>query len=280
MKRTASLLVLAAMASLGLGCELLNPKKDAGGGGGGGGGVDPTTMVKAPGKIYTPIVDGKVGYMVVFENEAAGNKSSQQYAIVNETDDAWWIEYSGPEITALAASFPDLKGQLMGLVVNKSDLKVTKAYLGKPGEKPKEIKINPAPDMPAAPKPPEGKAEKVKIGLGEFASMKYEGEGYKSWSGTEGDTKGVLLKSETAAGAYELKELPSKEDVDVGGTKVAVVKVKWTNDSETWYTADPVVKCFTTVPGVEWGMLATVTKASKRSITAMKTDAKPELKWE
>lgn len=298
MKRIVGALVLVAATAL-TGCELFQPKKgdqggdansggDAGGGdanaGGGGGGFDATTMVTAPGKV--DIGKGaKVGFMLKDEMTAGGQTMGSMTAIVADGGDVWHVEHVNAGLAAMANSMPDLKGMIMGLVVNKADGKVTKAMLGKPGEKGKEIKIGDVYDTPMQ-KGPEGTADTCKIKLGSFPAMKVVQKAgdstITSWAGTEGELEGVLLKSTGGGGDYELAEMPSTENVTAGDS-VEVTKLKYSNGMEWWLTNDAVVTAFkpwAAEKGPGTGMFAMKTKDSTQEVKEVSSKAAAQLKWE
>lgn len=292
MKKFVGALLVAALASVSQGCGMFDkkeeekPKTENGGGDtggqGGGGGMDPLTFVNAPGNVWLG-PDAKVGMMGEQSTEAGGTTSVMSYAIVGESGDSWLVESVHPSITAMAGSFPDLKGMILGLTVKKADGVVTKAVAGKPGEAGKDVKIGPAaaPQTAAAPK---GTPDKCTIGIGTFDAVKYENSGVNTWVGTSGAVKDTMLKMDGANG-FELAEQPKDEDLDIGGTKVKCHYTAYTNGMKTWTTEDPLAATIfggaaaATDGHKRMAVAKTEGKDYKMAITALKTDAKPQLKW-
>jgi hypothetical protein len=293
MKRIAVLMVLAGLS---VGCSMFGKKDESAQGGGGdqangksggdqggkaGGGMDPFQFVKAPGRIDIG-PDVKVGQMVQ-RTSNFGTPSVESYAVVGEDGDAWRIEAQSATIAAMEASFPELKGAIMGLTVKKSDGTVTKAVAGKPGEAGKPIEIMAA-QAPAPATQPAGTPENVKIGIGAFDAKKYVQSGVTSWVGTAGDTNGVLIKMDggTTETRYELAEAPKMQEVDVGGHKVKTRYTAYTNGTKIWSTEDPIICGLfgaTSTDGKRYGTYKMEMPSGKIEITAIKTDAAPQLKW-
>lgn len=293
MKKFVGALLVAALASVSQGCGMFDkkeeekPKTENGGGGdtggqGGGGGMDPLTFVNAPGNVWLG-PDAKVGMMGEQSTEAGGTTSVMSYAIVGESGDSWLVESVHPSITAMAGSFPDLKGMILGLTVKKADGVVTKAVAGKPGEAGKDVKIGPAAAAQTA-VAPKGTPDKCTIGIGTFDAVKYENSGVSTWVGTSGAVKDTMLKMDGANG-FELAEEPKDEDLDIGGTKVKCHYTAYTNGMKTWTTEDPLAATIfggaaaATDGHKRMAVAKTEGKDYKMAITALKTDAKPQLKW-
>lgn len=286
MKKFVSVALLVALTS---GCELFAPKPEENQNQGGGdqaqsqgGGVDPTTFVQAPGRV--PVCpDAKVGWMAQRTTEASGQKLVESYAIVADAGDSWKIESQSPTIDAMAASFPDLKGALMGLTVRKSDGVVTKAVMGKPGEAGKEIKIAAAGDV-AATTAPEGTADRVTIGIGTFDAMKHTSGDVTTWVGTSGETNGVLLKSQGGPQDYELSAMPKNDTKDVGGVSVQTTELAYSNGMKLWMTDNEIIACVfgggATADGKRAGLFRSESGGAIIEVTGLKTDAQPQLKWE
>lgn len=286
MKKIACVALLVAMTT---GCELFNKKpaeneeqNQGGGDQGGGAQVDATQYVQAPGRLMVA-PDAKIGWMAERTTQASGQTLVESYAIVGEAGDSWLIESKSPTIDAMAGSFPDLKGSLMGLTVRKSDGVVTKAVIGKPGEAGKEIKISPAGDV-ATTAAPAGTPDRVTIKLGTFDAMKNETSGITTWVGTSGETKGVLLKSAGNGQDYELAELPTTETKDVGGVSVSVTGLSYTNGMKLWMTDNQVIAGLfgggAGADGKRTGMYRMESGGTTTEVTSVKTDAAPQLKWE
>jgi hypothetical protein len=170
---------------------------------------------------------------------------------------------------------------ILGLTVKKADGTVTKAVAGKPGEAGKDVKIGPATPPAKAGEAPKGTPESCTIGIGTFDALKFENSGVTSWVGTSGATKDVLLKVQGQDG-YELAELPKDEELDIGGTKVKTRYTAYTNGMKQWMTEDTVIACLfggAAADGKRAGLARMETAQSKINITAVKTDAAPQLKW-
>ncbi|MCO5169162.1 MAG: hypothetical protein M9894_22695 [Planctomycetes bacterium] len=283
MKKTSIALLVALTA----GCALLNPPPSNDDQGGGEqqqqaqGGVDATQFVQAPGRV--PVAsEARVGWMAERTTQASGQTLVESYALVGESGDAWLVESKSPTIDAMAASFPDLKGALLGLTVRKSDGVVTKAVMGKPGEDVKEIKIAPAGDAVVAPKD-EGTADRVSIGLGTFDAMKHTHGEISTWVGSAGETEGVLLKSQGGGQDYELAEMPTKETKDVGGVSVSVTGLSFTNGMKLWMTDNEIIAALlgagADAKGKRVGVYRTESGGNVTEVTGLGTEAKPQLKW-
>lgn len=287
MKKIACIALLVGMSA---GCGLLDKPKEnddqnqGGGdqGNGAQGGTDATQYVQAPGRVMIG-PDAKVGWMAERTTQASGQTLVESYAIVGEAGDSWKVESKSPTIDALAGSFPDLKGSLLGLVVRKADGVVTKAVIGKPGEAGKEIKISPAGDAPAT-TAPTGTPDRVTIKLGTFDAMKNETSGITTWVGTSGETKGILLKSAGMNQDYELAEMPKTETKDVGGVSVTTTGTSYTNGMKLWMTENEIIAGVFGAAAGEGGKRSALYRmesgGTTQEVTAVKTDAAPQLKWE
>lgn len=286
MKKLVSVALLVALTA---GCGLFAPKPEENQQEQGGeqpqaqgGGVDPTTFVQAPGRV-TVCPDAKVGWMAEKTIEQSGQKLVESYAIVADAGDSWKIESQSPTVSAMAAQFPELQGQLMGLTVRKADGVVTRAVLGKPGEAGKEIQVAVAPDAQPA-SAPEGTPDRVTIGIGTFDAMKFTSGETTTWSGTSGETAGVLLKSQGGNQDYELTALPKKDTKDVGGVSVETTELAYSNGMKMWLTNNEIITCIfgggASAEGKRTGMFRQESGGSTIAVTALKTDAAPQLKWE
>lgn len=288
MKKIACIALLVSMTT---GCELFNkPANDdqnQGGDQGGGepqqGGVDATQYVQAPGTL--PICpDAKVGWMVEQKLAQSGTTYVTNVAVVGEAGDSWLVESKNMSIEAMAGSMEGLKGMLLGLTVRKSDGTVTKAVIGKPGEAGKEVKIMQM--QTASTEAPAGTPDRVTIALGTFDASKvvHAGGAMTTWTGTSGETKGVLLKSAGSGQDYELAALPSKSTMDIGGVAVPVVETSYTNGMKTSVTDHEIIACLTGAAagedGKRWGLAKNESGGIVIEVTSVKTDAAPQLKWE
>ncbi len=244
--------------------------------------MDPTQFVQAPGKV--PLgADVKVGWMAERTTQAGGQTMVESYAVVGEEGDSWRVESSSPVISAMAASFPQLEGSLLALTVRKSDGVVTKAVLQKPGEAGKPVKVSEAPDM-TPPTEGEGTAEEVTVGAGTFASKKYSNEGTTAWVGTDGDTKGVLLKVAGEGQEFELDAAPKKATVDVGGTQVSTTETSYTNGMKMTVTDHPVIAGIfgsgLKADEKPVGLFSMEMEGMSMTVTRVATDASARLTWE
>lgn len=278
MKRVIGLMALAMIATTG--CELFGSavkkeekKEDKPAAAPAAPQIDYRDYVTVPGQLT--IGEGaKVGYAVVAESDAAGTKSQVMTAIVNETDEVWHIE-----TTQTVSAMPQLKGYLIGMVVNKADGKVTKAFCGKPGEDVKDIKISPYQEPP---KTPEGTDTEVTLTTaigGPHKAKMVEISGNKSYSGLEGELKGVPLKYEAAQGAYELEKVEAAK-MDVGGTEIDIKKIILTSGTQFWVTENPVISAMSPYGANNWGRAALASKGYSLTIVKMSDAHKKELKWE
>lgn len=285
MKKIVCALLLAVTA----GCGLFDSKPaDQGQQGNGGAstqqqpsnsGVDPSTLDLAPTKL--PICpDAKVGWLVERTTDLGGMTLTERYAVVGDAGDAWQVEARNQALEAMTASFQNLKGMLLGLTVKKSDGTVTKAVIGKPGEAGKPAKFAAA----APAEPPQSAPERVSIGaLGTLEAMKTtHAGGLVTWTGTTGDYKGLLLKSQGPNADYELTGPPTQGSADVGGVSVNFVAVAYSNGWKQALTSHDVVACLTGAAGPDGKRLALFRAemdAIKVAVTAIQADAKPQLAW-
>jgi hypothetical protein len=240
---------------------------------GGGGGLDPYTFVKAPPTV--PVSDEMaIGWNATQSTEASGQKSERSFAVVGEEGDSWRIEYVGPEVTAMAASFPDLQGTVMGMVVNKDDGRVTAAVLGKPGEAGRTIEINPYTE-PVEYEAPTPVSDSCTIGLGTFDALRTDTDYGKSWVGDGGELDGVLLKYEgqDAAANYELAEMPENGFTELDETCEWVHYV-YSNGSESWTTEHPIVGAWF------YKSFKSTAATYTAEVTALGTSCEPQLVWE
>lgn len=290
MKKAVGALLVVATA----GCGLFNKpadKGDKGDKGDGGqppapqaGGIDPTQFVEAPARL--PLcADARVGWLVERTTRAGGTTLVESHAIVGDQGDAWLVESRTLAAEAMSASYPELRGLLLGMTVRKSDGTVTKAVLGKAGDAGKPVKIGAGAQGHEA--PPEPAPDRVSIGaLGTHEALKTTsktatGEA-TTWVGTAGDYRGVLLKSQGPNADYELTAAPTREAKDVGGVSVPTLAVTYSNGMKMWFTTHEVVACVTGVPGPDGRRMAlfrTEMSGSVTEVTAIRTDAAPQLKW-
>lgn len=261
-------IALLASALLFTGCLALDKKEDDANNGANSGAAAAQDLTHA--SAYGPKLLGKdaaVGMKVTIETKMTGSTTVVSVAIVGEEGDNWLVESN--EATAAYG-----KDSLMGMVVAKKDGKIISAVIGNKGKAGKKIKVtNAEPAKATTAEAPKPNKVDCKIALGTFPSHLVENAAGKMWMGIEGDMKGVLLKMESAAGGKELKEKPSMEDVDLGGTKVSCRKLVWDNGDVTMTTEDA------TVTTLNYGQVQSTTKHMTRSVTVVAADAKPELKW-
>ena len=211
---------------------------------------------------------GAVGYAITTEIDAESFDSSNTIAIVADLGDAWGVE------TTTSAT-PDY---VIGLTVDKVDGKVTSAVMGKVGERGVTIKILDYTPPPVA-EPQPGVAEDVAIEIGTFPSIKVVADYGTSWTGTEPELKGILLKYASEAESYELAELPDVTTESVSGATIEVTKLIYSNERTEWRTRNPVVAALRPLEaGV--GMLRRSNASSTTEVTVVETDARPQLRWE
>jgi hypothetical protein len=234
--------------------------------------LDPTTLVKAPGRLSVS-EELRVGYTVTQTARMAGMEQVNFYAVVGEDEETFQIEYVGPGFGALAATLPQLKGALMGLVVRKADGVVLEAFLGKPGEEPRPIEV-----LESAPRAetPEGEEAEVEIALGRFPCMKIQVGETTNYVGKDGELEGVLLKVEGAT-TYELSALPEAGETSLGDEVLTTRTLTYSNGQTFVVTDDPVVKAF--FPSGIGGMLEMRTPDLTVKVTKRGSDATPRLSW-
>lgn len=242
--------------------------------------VDYTRFIQAPGLVpVSPML--KRGWAVRQRIEAAGQVTENYYAVVGEEDGFWRIEYQGPGLLGMAASFPELKSMLMGLVVNKENGKVMRAVLGQPGEDVTDIKVALMPDIPPTDLP-EPVDEKLTIALGTFSSKKYVTPYGTSWSGADGDLEDVLLKSETQGQLFELASMPAWGKTTVDGIELPLSVRKYTNGMEYHIAENEIVAAFYPMGKAgetNQGIYKMVTAVSTQVIIELKKTTKAQLKW-
>ncbi len=280
MKRLFAVAVAAAAVALS-GCEMLNKKDndDQGGTAAGGGGGINAEYVSVADTIAPAKADRlQKGYAIEQQTEAGGQTYPTRYRVVGETADAWQVEHYGATLAFQAAE--DKEDYIIGLTVDKDSGKVTSAVLGKEGEAGTPIKVNETPAMGGSADAPAGTDTEVALGMGgPFPAKKIEMNGTTTWTGTQGELEGIMLKQESAQGTNELAEMPSTESVDAGGTQVEVTKLKYTDGMEVWVTENDVVSAF--FPwGEGKGYFKMKTAGSAQTVTEVGTDAEPKLKWE
>jgi hypothetical protein len=290
MMRTASVsfLLLGAVTA---GCAAF--------GGGGGGGQDQnqqdgnqqTNQNASAGDPtqYINVLDhlmispaARVGYLAEMTISSTSGTLVESYAIVGESGDSFRIESPRhPSVDALAASFPELKDQIIGWTVRKSDGLVTRAVVGRPGETGKEVKLIQVPQSATV---PQGVAERVSIGIGTFDATKTVAGDTTTWVGSSGDTQYILLKLMSPSATYELAEMPTKSTKDVGGVSVQVTETSYTNGMKMGTTDNEVIAALffggLTSDGRRLGRFRHEQSGTTSEITAVKTDATPQLKWE
>jgi hypothetical protein len=211
----------------------------------------------------------KEGLSVESKSAGAGYKTATKYAIVGMAGDAVKVEVSGDAT----------QGFIQALTVNKADGKVTKAQAGKKGDKLKDIKIAPLPEQKAG-EAPAGTDEDVAVKAGSFKSKKVVtksamgGGDITTWSGVDGDTAGVLLKSSDGKNDYELTSV-KVEDMTIGGKGYKVKHVAYSNGMEMWTIGD------VNVPFISYGMGTTVKMVAGGNTTenTWGEGAKAELEW-
>lgn len=271
------------------GCDMLNPKpKDDKGGNKGGtsgggnqqadSGPDMTAYLSAysPQPLWPkdPSVI-KAGWFYEKSSDGPGGKNKTKWACVAQAGDQWKVETNEATVSM---------NLIEALVIGK-DGKITEAYAGKAGkDKVKKIKITEgqAGDSPQ----PQESDEQVSVKAGTYASKKSvvkDKDGKvlaTTWTGIDGDTKGVLLKFEpgTAGAPYELNAL-EMVDWKCGANGYKAKHLTYSNGQEMWWIADnwPIV-------GGEGGtivkMAMTTPVKMTWEITNVGSDAKPELSWE
>lgn len=247
---------------------------DAKAGGGGGGGApayDPRDSMMAMSPMIGFPKDGagvKEGLWVTRTSSGAA-KNTEKWAVVGDAGDSVWIEYQGT----------GTQGFIQGLIVKKADGVVTKAVAGKKGEKGKDIKIFTLPATKAG-EPPPTTDEDCAVKAGSFKSKKMVlkmGETTNTtWSGVDGDTAGVMLKSSDGKNDYELTAIAS-EEVQVGGKATKVKHLTYSNGWEYW-TAPDVQAPFVSYGGVGGTQVKTVMMGNT-SVADWGEGAKAELDW-
>ena len=283
MRSSAGALSLAlAMGLVATGCSLVNATKSEGQKAGDSNSTAKNPTQGAPNptigmSVYTPYSpywpkDGaglKQGFWVSSKISGTGYSMESKFAVVAAAGDIMKLELTD-------AGTP--KGYIKAETV-KSTGEVAWAGVGKKGDKPKNIDVKPTP-AGAAPAAPTVTDEDVTVKAGTFKSKKsvstmtVAGKDYTttSWSGTDGDTKDVMLKMVSGTTTSELSEAPAMEDWTCSGKTYKVKHLKYSDGRETWTLAD------------SWPFVGAVAKSvasgSTTEITGMGDDAKAELNWE
>jgi len=232
--------------------------------------MDLTKMIKGPAMV--PLGEGvEIGFRVEIETQAAGHVLKHFMAVVGEEGESWRLE-SSEGLAAFGA-----KDSIMGLVVEKSSGKVTRAVIGKAGEAGKELAIHAMTATPTAPGA-EGEDVEVEIPAGSFPARlivtKVGEQEYKSWVGREGDLEGVLLKYEGPDGKGKALEAePETQSLDLGET-VEARRCVYDNGDEIWHSSDEVVKA------LAGGMVRYKASGVVREIKSVSSKAEPQLTWE
>lgn len=234
--------------------------------------IDDLDYVQAPGTIR--LGEGsRVGYAIEVETRANGNTSRTLTAIIGDTGEAWRIETN-----QIVNAMPQLEGVLLALEVRKSDGKVLKALAGKPGGALREVKVG---SVYPSPEIPEGTEVEVTLSTpvgGPHKAKMIEFNGNKSYSGLEGELKGIALKYDAPQGSYELLALPETGVFEISGVEISATKLKLSNGSAFTLTKDPVAVALQPYSeGV--GMLGLTTAGyTFRAITIV-DDRPPALTW-
>jgi hypothetical protein len=197
------------------------------GGGASGGGAAAGPDMREYMQAMSPMMgtkDGlKKGLWVTQKMDGAA-KGETKYAVVDETADSWMIEMEGMAT----------QGYIQAMVVNKKDGKVTEAYAAKKGEKLKKIKVMEM-AAPVAGETPTTD-EDVTVKAGSFKAKKAVSGDITSWSGVDGDAKGVMLKMTNAKDAKQDMELTAlaPEDYKNGDQPVKTKHATYSNGTEYW----------------------------------------------
>jgi hypothetical protein len=232
--------------------------------------MDLTKMIKGPAMI--PLGEGaEIGFRVEIETQAAGHVIKHFLAVVGEEGESWRLE-SSEGLAAFGA-----KDSIMGLVVEKSSGKVSRAVIGKAGEAGKELALHPMAATPTGPGA-EGDEVDVEIPAGTFPARlivtKVGEQEYKSWVGREGDLEGVLLKYEGPDGKGKALEAePETQSLDLGET-VEARRCIYDNGDEIWHSSDEVVKA------LAGGMVRYKASGVVREIKVVSSKAESQLKWD
>ena len=237
--------------------------------------IDVTTLVTAPGHVKLG-PGAKVGYSVTQTFTGSGIEQRNAYAIVGEDADTFWVEHTGPRITALATTLPELEGAWMGLVVRKADGVVVEAWLGQPGQPLRSIGVA---EAHPAPEPPPAKEGSIELPFGRVTVMIQRGPKGTEWIGLEGDLEGVLVKRAGPDGeGYELTAPPVEGERKLGEETLATRTLTYSNGQEIVLTDDPVIDAF--FPTGAGGMLSLRAGGIEIAVSARGTDAQPQLDWD
>jgi len=246
-----------------------------------GAGMDPTQLIQAPGKL--PLgPEAKVGLGMHRTIDAGGQKATERWAIVGETEDAWQVEMQTAAMGFMKQMIPDMDEYMIGATVDKKTGEVKQAVLGKKGEKGKSIQVQDMADGQTPGELPEGEPTEVELGFGDkIKAKKVEVQGSTAWIGTEGEFEGVLLKAEgEGQEGFELAGKPTQEKVQVNGQEVEVTKLSYTNEMKQWLTQQPAVRAFApTSKEGERGMFKLEAPGITMEVTEVTTEAKPQLTW-
>lgn len=240
---------------------------------------DPTSLIEAPPKFE--LGEGvKVGYRAERAHELEGSTPLREFvAVVGETDEAWEVETTVDLHRVTFRGIPVARGHVMALVVDKKTHEVLAAKLGKPGAKPKEIKIADGGKWPAWKLL---RQEEVRLPSGK--KVQAEVWGWRKdlrWLGAKGtELAGVVLGFERGGQGYGLTGDPQAKRFELESTD-AKGKALWVpglhseygDGSERITTREPVARA------LGWTVLLEVRGERSLRVLSLGKDAKKTLDW-
>lgn len=191
-------------------------------------------VTPAPNYKHLLTDDTAVGQWVEVEMDAMGNKSVTRTAVVADAGDAWVVEVDNQ------MSQKDL---LLAVFVHKDTGDVLKAYVGDRGKAGTEKAVSPPPAAQAGEAPPVSE-EEVSVPAGTFMATRTDmslpdGSTVTTWVGMEGTAaEGVVLKTRSAAGTDELKEL-EETAFEAAGAAFEARRLVYTSGNETILALSP-----------------------------------------
>lgn len=229
---------------------------------------DLSALVRAPGRL--PLGEGvEVGYRIEVETQAAGFSRRHFLAVVGESGGRWQIE-TNEGLEAYGAQAAD---SILGLIVRKDGV-VESALLGAPGQAGVKVQILAGGQAPA----PRTEQVEVEVPAGTFpallSTLEVGAQVYRTWTGSEGELEGVLLKFEGPSGSSKALEAePVAESADLG-EGVELRRCTYTNGDAFSYSSDPVIRA------LAGGLARMKSGGVSRAVTKIGSKAEAKLRWD
>ena len=252
---------------------------------------------------------------LVFEEVNHSHPHVTYYAFLGESEGSWFLEYVDPSLGELRHVNPRLRGVTLALEVRKADGRVLRAWSGRPKEDEltvHEVAAPPevAPTSQPASRPtsqpasrptsqpasrptsqpasrptsqpasrptsqPSGEVRELTVKAGTFRARETLQGGMTWWIGTEGPTRGALIKAEHS----ELVRVGEPETLDLGARTVEVIRLDYSGSSTTWVTDDPLVATFVPLLHSGRGVVRVRAPGFQTRLERVGDDAQPTLPW-